>query len=204
MPSTATLATLTDRAEQLLLDTTNAVFPALLINEGIRLALEEYSRARPLKAVGTLTVSSGGREQSMSGLSGLISVARVWFPYTASDPEDPPEWVDFTLFDSSGTLTLYVGGPDEPAVNDVIRVFYNKTHTLNGLDSANTTTFSAADDGLLVLGGAGYACLSRAADLNETASNMAVSTPNYAALANLLLTQFRDQLNNFASRGTLI
>lgn len=204
MPSTATLNTLTDRVEQLLLDTANAIFTTGLIAEALRLALEEYSRSRPLEVVGTVTPAVGTREVALTGLTGLLELTRVWFPYDASDPEYPPEWVGWKTFWSGGTPTLFLDVADDPDGSDVARVFYKKSHTLNGLDSATASTFAASDDGLLVLGGAGYSCLARGADLNETAANMAVSTPNYAALANLFLSQFREQLNSFSSRGVKI
>ncbi len=193
MASSATLATLRVRVAQLLYDVANAVFTTGVIDEGIRLALEEYSRAYPLRSVGTLAGVTT-REPALASLTGLVSVWEVWFPYTAAAPEYPPRLVEFDVLDNAGTLTLLLF-TDQAPNGESARVFYNKAQTLNGLDGAAATTFEGVDDGLLVLGGAGYSCLSRSAVLTETATYMAISTPNYGALADIFLFQFRSLLS---------
>jgi hypothetical protein len=199
MPSSATLTTLRDRVESLLLDVSNVTWATGILDEGIRIALEEYSRARPLAAVGTVTPTAATREVSVSSLTGLINIERVWFPYTAATPEYPPTWVDWATFWNAGSPTLFLKVAAAPDGVDVARVFYAKLHTLNGLDSAVATTYSAADDGLLVLGAAGFACLSRAADAVETQPAALFGTRNYEDVGKRLLEQFRAGLAH--SRG---
>lgn len=194
MPSSATLTTLRARVSALLTDTGNAVWATGTIDEALRLALHEYSLKRPSRAIGTVTLTAAAREVALSGLTGLIEVERVWFPYTAASPEYPPKWVLWKVLDNAGAFTLFLDVKATPAVDDVARVFYRKLHTLNGLDSATGSTFAVEDDSLLALGGAGYSCLARSIDLNETAANMTASTPNYGALASMLLGDFRRQL----------
>lgn len=194
MPSSAILTTLRDRVEAYLVDSTNAIWATGTIDEGLRLALHEYSQSRPQRAIGTVTLSTAAREVALSGLTGLIGVERVWFPYTAADPEYPPEWVLWKVFDNAGAFTLFLDVVEDPAANEVARVFYRKLQTLNGLDSATATTFAVEDDSLLVVGAAGHCCFARATDLAETAGVSAVSTPNLAAIGSRMLKSFRQQL----------
>ena len=124
----ATLATLRDRVETMLADSGNAIWSSDDIDEGIRQALHEYSKTRPLKAESSLTLSATGREIDISSLTGLLDVSEIWCNYTASDPEFPPNrrafmaWADLDL--------LYVIDDYEPASGDVMRVFHTKLQTL--------------------------------------------------------------------------
>lgn len=190
----ATLTTLRDRVEAFLVDSTNAVWTTGTLDESIQQALDEYNLWRPQRVIGTLTLATAAREQALSSLTGLTGVDRVWFPYTASDPEYPPNWILFDVFQNAEAFTLFIKSDDDPAVGDVARIYYRKLQTLNGLQGALVTTFPLNDESLLVVGAAGFACLSRSSDLNETAQNMTSSTPNYGALAILHLDSFRAQL----------
>ena len=196
MASAATLTTLQGRVQNLVMDTGAGIFPTATIQEGVRLALEEYNAHRPQDIIGVRTPSSANKELSLSALTGLLDVRKVWFPYTSATPEDPPrELTDWMIHWDAGVPKLYLGDSAfSPGGADVARIFYVIPHTLNGLDSATTSTFPAIDDGLLVLGGAGYACIARGVDLSETAANMAVTTPNLAAIGEAFLSQFRKRL----------
>src|SRR5581483_4919086 len=89
--------------------------------------------------------------------------------------------------DGGAVLFLDTVWNDQPQQDDEMRIWFTKAHTVQNLDSASSTTVLPAHESMLVRGAAGLACLGRASDLNETAANMAVSTPNYAALGNLFL-----------------
>ena len=158
-----TLASLRDRVEQILMDSGNAIWATGDIDEALRQALAEYSKIRPLAEVGTITVSTATHELSITTLTGLIGVSRVWCPYTAASPEDPPEWVAFEHWVDE--VVLYF--PDELTAGKVARIFYDKVQTLDDLDSASATSFPAEDETLIATGAAGYAALSRALDLGE-------------------------------------
>lgn len=195
MSSSATYNGLKTRVLNLLMDAGAAVWADPQVQEAVRQAIEVYSTSRPRRAAGTYTLVAASREIPLASFTGLQYVERVWFPYESTDdPADPP-WVDFEVWDNDSTLTAFILADRDPAVGDVARVFYQKLHTLDGLDSATVSTFDARDDGALVLGAAGYLCLMRSTDLTETASNMAVSTPNYAALAAGYLAEFRERLS---------
>jgi hypothetical protein len=159
----ATLATLRDRVEQILMDSGNAIWSTGDVDEAIRQALAEYSKIRPLQAVTTVNVAATAHELDISTVTGLIGVLRVWCPYTAADPEDPPSWRDFEHWTDLDILYF----PDEVEAGDVARIFYDKVQALKDLDSAAATTFPDEDESLLATGAAGYAALSRALDLGE-------------------------------------
>ena len=130
------LADLRDLVELDLDDSSNAVFSTGDVDRGIERALRDYSVVNPQRVVGTITLAADGREVSLSTLTGLTQVARVWYPYTSTDPEDPPEWRRWERWSS----TLYILDGDEPASGEVVRVYYHKQHTIDGLNSESTTT----------------------------------------------------------------
>ncbi len=191
MLSTLTLALLEARASAYLFDPTNAVWTTAVLDAAIRAALQEFNRANPCLAVGTVTLSSASREVALSTLTGLTDVYRVWFPYTSAAPEQPPTWAKHQVFDHAGTYTLYLEVATTPVAGQVARVFYAKSHTLNGLDAAAATTFKQRDETALLLGAVGHALMSRAIDTNEDATLSAQTTPNYAEMARDYLMQFR-------------
>ena len=156
------LAALRDRVELILADSGNAIWATGDIDEALRQALHEYSKIRPLQEVGTLNTTAT-HELSITTLTGLIGVSRVWCPYTAASPEDPPEWVAFEHWVDEAVLYF----PDELPASKVARIFYDKMQTIEDLDSATATTVPADDESLICTGAAGYAALSRALDLGE-------------------------------------
>jgi hypothetical protein len=198
----ATLTTLRDRVEVMLADTSNAIWSADALAEALRQALHEYSKAaRPLQAIGTVTLSADGREFSISTLTGLLAVLSVWLPYTAADPEDPPEYRGFThWYDAQ---KLYVVGGDEPQSGDVARVFYTKLQTLSGLDSATATTFPDDDETLLATGACGFAATSRAVDLVERVTLDRLSSQQIRAWGLSKLQEFRAGLKVIAQRAAV-
>lgn len=189
----STLAQLEAQVSAILMDPTNAIFTTAVLDAALRMALSEYSDAAPLQMETVLTLPGDGREIALSSVSGLVNVTEVWYPYdsTATTETWPPNRVrGFTLWwdDSNPLLFLYLDNGPEPQQDEEIRIWYTTPHTIQNLDSASVTTVGEHES-LIVRGAAGLACLGRATDVNETAVNMAVSTPNYAALANRLLNQ---------------
>jgi hypothetical protein len=91
--SSETLTTLRDRVELHLQDSTNATWATGDIDEAIEKALEEYNKASPQTLIHNFTVSTAGREQDISGITGLLQVQAVWYPYTSGSLEYPPAFV---------------------------------------------------------------------------------------------------------------
>lgn len=198
------LAGFETRVLNVLMDATKAVWATDQIDEGLRHALDEYSRAglergavvKPNSKIATVTPTANWREVSLSTLTGLLNVSRVWFPYysEAAYYSERPAWIDFDVWWSAGAATLFLDIAGVPDGTQKARIFYNVIHTLEDLDSAASTSFDAQDDSLLVLGAAGWACFMRSLDVAETADVFAVATPNYAAIATRFLKQFRAAL----------
>lgn len=198
MASSLTLTTLEARVAAILVDAGAAIWTTAMLDAGIRLALQKFSELRPLKKITTLTLASVTREISLSGVTDLRSIAdvtSVWFPYDSTDTLAFPEWIEFDVYNVSGTLYLRLDCPDDPASGDVARVWYNALQTLNGLDSASSTTFDVMWEGALAKGAAAYCALERSVDVSETTGTAAVSTPNLAALGQLWMQEFLDSVS---------
>lgn len=200
--SSLTLTTFRARLRVLLDDGDGARWSDDELAEAIRHALEEYSRAallpgaavRPLRAIGTVTPAADSREVSLSTLTGCIGVERVWFPYDAAEPAERPVWVAFQVWDNAGALTLFLSILDVPDGSEVARVFYNKVHTLNGLDGAGATTFEAIDEALLVEGAAYYATVLRSEALIPSDSGDANAADRLKLLAGEWQSNWRRRL----------
>jgi hypothetical protein len=162
--SSETLTTLRDRVELALQDSSNETWATADIDEAIEQALDQYSAKQPHHAIGTITLSAAGREISLSSLTGLIRVERVWWDYDSSTPGYPPNWRQFEVWPGS---LLYIDDDSEPANGDVVRVWYTKMHTLSGLNGASSTTFPAEDITYIIDGAASICAEMRAVEIAE-------------------------------------
>lgn len=165
--SSKTLANIRDRVELTLQDTGNNIWAEGDIDEALTQAIETYSQNKPQHKIGTLTVSTAGREHSLSTLTGIERVEKIWWDYDSNTPGYPPNWRQFEVWPGS---ILHIDDDEEPAVDDVIRVWYTLKHTLNGLDGAGATTIPNESITTIVTGGAYYAALQRAVELSEQAT----------------------------------
>lgn len=168
----STLAELRDRIEVMLQDTGNAIWDTDVIDEGLRLALDQYNLVKPLNMETVIELPGDGREIALSGVSGLIYVLDVWWPYdsVAADETWPPNrvrgwrlWWD----DQQAVLFLEIAEGGQPQTGEEIRLWYSKRQTVQDLDAAATTTLRGDHESILVLGGAGHAAMSRTVDLIE-------------------------------------
>ena len=128
------------------------------LDEALRWALHRYNKINPDRTITTVTLSAAGREVDISSITDYLEIERVWWTYDSSDPSYPPYWRDFEVW--PGNL-LYVKAGSEPQISDVVRIFYSRAHSINGLDSASSTTLPTDDENLLVIGAAGFAAQER-------------------------------------------
>lgn len=192
--SAATLSSLKTRLLQALMDSSGAIWSANDQEEAIRRALHEYSLVCPRRTVSSLALSgklsANGREIDIASLAALVTVTNVWAPYTATD--DKPNVRRFEhWFDQQ---KVYIADGSALANTDTARIFYTTPHTLNGLDSAGSTTFRYGDDSILLLGAIGYAAQARALDLTEQITLDRQTVEHLRALAAESLTAFRQHL----------
>jgi hypothetical protein len=162
--STESLTTLRDRVELQLQDASNVKWSTADLDEAITKALEEYNRFSPRLTLANHTVTTAGRQQSIS-LTNAIRIWKVEWPYNAASRAYPPHWVQFEVY--PGPL-LWIDNPDEPEVGDVIRIWYLAPATLNGLASATATTIPVDDVTYILNGACFYAGRQRAMELAES------------------------------------
>ena len=128
------------------------------IDEAIRWALHRYSEIDPDQTETDVTLSAAGREVDISSITDYLEIMRVWWDYDSASPAYPPDWRDFETWPGN---ILYIKDGSEPASGDVVRVWYTRLRTINGLDGASTTTIRADLETLLVIGATGYAAQER-------------------------------------------
>jgi hypothetical protein len=162
--SSNALADIRNRVESRLQDSTNATWSTSDLDEAIRTALEQYSKYNPAHAIGTVALSAAGREIDISSLTAALQIEKVWWDYDSSDPSYPPNFRQFEVW--PGDL-LYIDDREEPAADEVVRIWYTKMHTIEDLDSATATTIPADDEGTIVTGACHFAAHSRALELAE-------------------------------------
>jgi hypothetical protein len=169
------LAGIRDRIEVMLMDTGNAIWDTGTIDEALRLALDQYNMVNPLHMETVITLPGDGREIALSGISGLLYVSNVWWPYDSDATEEtwPPNkvrgwrlWWD----DAQAVLFLEIEEGSQPQLDEEVRVWYAKRQTIQDLDSASITSVRGDHESILVMGAAGHAAMSRTADLIETAN----------------------------------
>jgi hypothetical protein len=169
------LAGIRDRVELMLQDTGNAIWDTDTIDEGLKQALDQYNYVNPLSMETVIVLPGDGREIALSGISGLLYVLDVWWPYDsdASDETWPPNrvrgwrlWWD----DNQAVLFMEIEPGSQPQTSEEVRIWYAKRQTIQDLDSADSTTLRGDHESLLVIGAAGHAAMSRTVDLIETAS----------------------------------
>lgn len=167
-------AGLRDRIELMLQDTGNAIWDTDTIDEALKQALDQYNGVNPLHMETVITLPGDGREIALSGITGLLDVLDVWWPYDSDAAIEtwPPNrvrgwrvWWD----DAQPLLFLEIEHSSQPQTDDEVRIWYTKRQTIQDLDSADFTTLRGDHESLIVLGAAGHAAMSRTVDLVEVA-----------------------------------
>ena len=168
------LAGLRDLVERDLDDSGNEIWSADDIDRAIKRALVGYAQVNPQQAETTLELSADGREVDISSLSDLTRVVKVWYPYDTAAAEALPNWVRWETWGE----TLYVASEEEPASGELMRIYYHKGHTVEGLEGASSTTVPQEDEEVLVLGATAYAALQKARSSVGTAG-VSTETPEH-------------------------
>jgi hypothetical protein len=139
-----------------------------ILDESLRKALNEYTRAFPNIDTQEITVSTAGRSQSAATCANLMSIIQLVHPYNAA-LADPfaCEREDFVLTWQDGSPHLYFTGEDIPQVDEIIFVRFAAKQLIEDLDAAAATTVRDDHEDLLIVGAAGLAAMMRASGLNE-------------------------------------
>jgi hypothetical protein len=182
---------------RLLDDAGNATWSTAEIDRAIKRALVDYSYVRPQELVDTIELAADGREIDVSGLEGLTAVVRVWYPYTAANPEDPPAWRRFELWAS----TLYILDGPEPDTDEVVRVYYHAPQTIEDLDAADATTVPPDEEEVIVVGAAAYAALPKARSAVMEAGISTDTPKHWLDWGNARMGEFRITLREIQKRA---
>ena len=189
-----TLAIIRERLAQALEDPTNLKWSENELTEAIRQALDAYSHYLPYRAIGTVTLAAAGREIDLSAVN-FSTIDRVWWDYDDADPRHPPAWRDFEIWPGS---ILYINDAAEPAIDDVVRIWFSGPHTLDGLDGADATTFPAFHTSHLILGASAYAALNRNLTILELANVNSWAARNLREWAQIQLARYQQVLERLA------
>ena len=193
------LTDLVDRIENLLKDASNDDWSTTEIDEALRLALSELSQVLPSRSVTTMDAVDGQWEYDISGVSGLIAVVEVWYPYLSTDSSwKRPHPCRWRMLDDDTLLLQHDGG--EPDDTYDLRIFYDTMQTINGLDEATATTVKEHEKVALVGGAAGDAAQAKArSTLGQV--NVGSRTPEwYAAWGRARLKQFWAKIYAMSAR----
>lgn len=176
------LVSLRARVLQLLSDTTPATFTAGQVDEGLHRALDEYSQYNPQQGEALLDLPGDGWEIALNGVSGLLRVLAVHWPYDSTLAEDAQHdslvnhwflWWD----DAQPIVTVVTSDGSMPEEDDEVRIWYEVAHTIDGLSSGTVTTLPDLHESLIVTGAAAFSAMSQAvAMMNDTAADMYSAT----------------------------
>jgi hypothetical protein len=202
----STLAQFIDRVELALLDAGNAHFSPDTITQGLRQAVKEYSLARPQEAETVITLPGDGREIALDSLTGLLEVTDVWWPYDslATSETWPPNrvrgwrvWWD----DAQPVLFLTRNDGEQPQEDDEMRIWYVRQQTIENLDSATITSLPAAHEEIIVNGAAGFAALSNAVDMINTANTDVFMVGLMGTWGKTKVQEFRKSVESLRAAG---
>ncbi|NMC53547.1 MAG: hypothetical protein GYA48_07900 [Chloroflexi bacterium] len=185
------------RALQLLGDPLGGQYPAAVLAEAARRALEAFSRCAPrIESVEWVVESASGRQAlplagawlvldvEWRAASGILRAGRPWqIVWQGGQPVI--EWLSEPY----------------PQPGDGLLARCALNHSLEGLDGAPQSSVKDADLGLLAQGAAGYAAQMRAAQLTESYGSRASDLGQLAAWGEAQLQRFEQRLAEEARRG---
>ena len=190
----STLAQFETRVAARLVDASNAVYALTTIDEALRSALAEYSAAFPLANETYLTLPADGREVALNGLSNLVQVLDVWWPFDPDTEVWPPnQLAGFRVWWDDGQPVLFLASKtaNQPQANDNLRVWYTTPHKIQNLDSGDITTVFPQHETGLVTGACAYCALSEGLNQIGAVRVDPAEVPALQQWGNARLAEFR-------------
>ena len=161
------LTTFRARIAALLGDSSNVRYSTSLLDEALRVAIENYSQAFP-RIKTAIHTATAGESQNLTALTDLQHIIRIYYPYDSSDEVHQPYAYGYYYFWQDGAVRLDLfNGPTIPEAGDSIVIDYSAAHTLKDLDEAGTTTIPPQHYTAIVNGAAGEAAMARAQNMVE-------------------------------------
>jgi hypothetical protein len=184
----SSLAGYRTRIHLILGDTSATRYSNNLVDEGLRQALDQYSKAWPQVLGTSVTVATAGRDQSLSALTGLQSILQVIYPYTATNLT--PYYFTAYYFTFGPTPNIHISGDAVPAVGEKIYITYTKAHGIKDLDSATSTSVLDTHEGTICQGAAGFSAIMRASEISEAYGSRASDQDQLVQIGKAFLEVF--------------
>ncbi len=188
------------RILQILEDPQAVRYTDSMIQEAMRQALNACNTFFPQLKSSTLTVSTPGRIQSLSTLTGFMRLHYLIYPYSITQLELPSISLTYYIYFESGFPNLYFLGSTLLQTGQQIKVFYFASHTIESLDAALSTTLPAQHETLFVQGVAGFACQMRIHSLLEAYGDRSADIPRLQELS----LSWLDKFNTYLARNQTV
>jgi hypothetical protein len=137
-----------------------STWPTALLDEALRRGVGELNLLLVYET--SFTVVTAGYEQDLSSLTDLHSLLALAYPW--QDGWDfARSLATWRIVDQNTVYFTMV----QPAVDEIIRVRYTRSHKIADLDTAATTTVPEAQRSLVGLWAASFACEMRQRQISE-------------------------------------
>lgn len=193
---TDSLTTLISKIQATLGDD-GTIFTTARVTAALRLALDDWNQYSPIFAASVVPVVADQKEYEVTTEdANARSVIDVLLQGTDSAQENhTPLVFDWYLEDARLFIRLQTA---QGSTTDNLILRYTIPHTINGLDSQTESTLPAHDDPSLVIGGAFYCLVLRAAARIETINLQKDVSDNYSELAEILRAKWSSRLEQAA------
>ena len=177
-----------------LLDT-GTKYSTTTLDEAIRRALNDYTRAFPDFTTADITLTASGRRVVLTSQTDLITILHCLHPYdsTATDIYEQARH-DYVLNWVGGVPVLFFKDDPLPQAAEHVYLEYARAQTIKDLDSAAATTVRLDHAPILVAGAAGFSATIRSQMLNESWGGLPGQMPNLAQWGAGMIRYFHDQL----------
>jgi hypothetical protein len=186
------LTTLIGKVQNILGDASGTYFTTPICTAAIRQALSEWNLRAPLFHATTITGVANQYEYELSDEDGdACEIFDVLVRGTDS-AQDESVSIDYDQYDEDERIFFRLRRP--VTATDTLIVRYVKYHTINGLDSATSSTLRSKDDQAIVDGGAFFAIMVRATARIETVNVSETQSDNYREIAGGFAAAFTQRL----------
>jgi hypothetical protein len=177
-----------------LLDT-GTKYSTTTLNEAIRRALNDYTRAFPDFTTATINLTATSRRVVLTSQTDLITILWCLHPYvsTLTDIYERARH-DYVLNWVGGVPVLFFKDNPLPKSGEQLYLEYAKPQNIKDLDSATATTVRLDHKAILVAGAAGFSATIRSQMLNESWGGLPGQMPNLAQWGAGMIRYFHDQL----------
>jgi len=196
-------STLESRILEMLADSGAASFTTDLVAESLQRALDEYSQYNPNSAEALIDLPGDGWEIALNNVTGLLRVMAVHWPYDSALAEidqHPNQVKNFVLWwdDAQPVITIETEDNSMPETDDEVRIWYEKAQTIEGLGAGTITSLPEHHESMLVTGAAGFAAMSKSAEMMLGTDTDMYGTTLVATWGSAKQKEFRAQLKLLA------